>query len=366
MTASVPLPSAGAEDRPPTRGAGPLAWLRANLFNSWFNGILTVLAIYVIARVGWYLLRWGFIDAVWTGTSAQCHAASGACWALISVKYRQILFGTYPYDQQWRGGALIFLFVAMLGVSCVRAWWNRWLLLAWAVALVVMAWLMLGGLGLPFVSTSYWNGLPITIIFAAYSLVFAFPLAILLALGRRSHLPIVRSFSVAYIELIRGVPLISILFMAAAMFPLFMPAGSDIDPLIRVLVGTIFFAAAYMAEVIRAGLAALPRGQYEAGEALGLTYMQRTGFIIMPQALKTVIPPMVNTFISTFKNTTLLIIIGLYDFLGTGKLATTEPAWRAFSAEAYVFVALVFFAFCFFMSKFSQYLESVLRRGTTR
>jgi general L-amino acid transport system permease protein len=348
-------------------GQGALGWVRANLFNSWFNAVLTVLALYVIADIAWFFLRWGFIDAVWSGSSEQCHTAAGACWALIRVKYRQILFGTYPYDQQWRGALTVILFVAMLVPSCLRALWNRWLAVAWAVVLLAMLWLMLGGvLGLPFVATSYWNGLPLTIIFSAYALLFAFPLAILLALGRRSQLPIVRSFCVAYIELIRGVPLISILFMAAAMFPLFLPVGTALDPLLRVLVGVILFAAAYMAEVIRAGLTALPKGQFEAAEALGLSYVQRTTFIVMPQALKIVIPPLVNNFISTFKNTTLLIIIGLFDLLGTVKLATTEPAWRSFTTEGYIFVALIFFLFCFFMSKFSQYLESVLRRGTTR
>jgi general L-amino acid transport system permease protein len=367
MTEAAPAPMPSDTARPPLSELGALGWMRHNLFNSWLNAILTVAALYVIVRVGWFILHWGFIDAVWSGTSEQCHAAAGACWAIIGVKYRQILFGTYPYEQQWRGALMVILFVAMLAPSCVRALWNRWLLVAWGVVLLVMLWLMLGGvLGLSFVATSFWNGLPLTIVFSAYALLFAFPLAIVLALGRRSPMPIVRSFCVGYIEIIRGVPLISILFMAAAMFPLFLPVGTAIDPLIRVLVGVILFAAAYMAEVIRAGLTALPKGQYEAAEALGLGYLQRTAFIVMPQALKIVIPPMVNNFISTFKNTTLLVVIGLFDFLGTAKLATVEPEWRSFTIEAYVFVAVIFFLFCFFMSKFSQYLESVLRRGTAR
>ncbi|HYM30629.1 MAG TPA: amino acid ABC transporter permease [Candidatus Cybelea sp.] len=355
-----------SDQGPPSGMTGPVAWARANLFNSWTNSILTVIALYIIVRVGWSLIGWGIVNAEWTGNAAACHKAAGACWAVIHEKFRLMLFGTYPYAQQWRPALAIVLFLAMIPPSCVRQIWNRWLLVAWAIVLFVMGWLMFGGLGLPTVQTSNFGGLPLTLMLSIVGILFAFPLAMVLALGRRSRLPVVRSFCIGYIEFFRGVPLISLLFLASAMFPLFMPVGVTIDGLLRAQIAVILFAAAYMAEVIRAGLQALPKGQYEAAEALGLSYPKRTVLIVLPQALKIVIPPLVNNFIGTFKNTSLVVIIGLFDLLGTIKLATQDPVWRSFSFEGYIFAAVLFFVFCFFMSKFSQYLEKLLSRSKTR
>jgi general L-amino acid transport system permease protein len=210
------------------------------------------------------------------------------------------------------------------------------------------------------VPTEKWGGLPVTLLLSVFGLALAFPLAIFLALGRRSHMPIIRSLAIGYIEIVRGVPLITILFMASILFPLFLPAGASPDKLLRAQVAIILFAAAYIAEVVRAGLQGVGRGQYEAADALGLRYWQAMRLVILPQALKIVIPPLVNTFIGFFKDTTLIIIVGLFDFLTTIRAALTDPNWQGFANEAYVFAAAVYFVFCFTMSKYSQYLEKVL------
>jgi len=227
--------------------------------------------------------------------------------------------------------------------------------------------LMWGGiLGLTYVETELWNGLPLTLILAIVGMALAFPLAILLALGRRSQLPAIRAICVAYIELVRGVPLITVLFMASVMLPLFLPTGVTIDKLLRAQVAFILFSAAYLAEVIRGGLQAIPKGQHEAADALGLSYWQRTRLIVLPQALAMVIPPLVNTFIGTFKDTSLVIIIGLFDLLGTTNAALTDANWRGFYLEAYVFTAAIYFCFCFFMSRYSQMLEREFNKGRRR
>ena len=252
----------------------------------------------------------------------------------------------------------MLIFIGLILASCDRRLWGRRLMLLWLGGLILVGVLMWGGiLGMSYVETDLWNGLPLTLILAVVGMAFAFPLAILLALGRRSQLPAVRAICVAYIELIRGVPLITVLFMASVMLPLFLPTGMTIDKLLRAQVAFILFAAAYIAEVVRGGLQAIPKGQIEAADALGLGYWQRTRLIVLPQALALVIPPLVNTFIGTFKDTTLVIVIGLFDLLGTTNAALTDANWRGFFAEAYVFVAAIYFTFCFFMSRYSQMLE---------
>ena len=233
--------------------------------------------------------------------------------------------------------------------------------------LVVVGVLMSGGVfGLRYVPSEYWSGLPLTLILAVVGMLFAFPFAILLALGRRSTLPAVRVVSVAYIELVRGVPLITVLFMASVMLPLFLPEGVTIDKLLRAQVAFILFAAAYLAEVVRGGLQAIPKGQIEAADALGLGYWRRTRLIVLPQALAMVIPPLVNNFIGAFKNTSLVLIIGLFDLLNTANTALTDSNWQGFASETYVFVAAIYFCFCFFMSRYSQRLERTLNRGRRR
>ena len=237
-------------------------------------------------------------------------------------------------------------------------------MLIWAAALSLIGFLMWGGIfGLTFVSQDRWGGLPVTLVLATFGLAFGFPLGILVALGRRSKMPAIRSLCVLYVELIRGVPLISLLFMASVMFPLFMPDGINIDKLLRAQIAIVLYAGAYLAEVVRGGLQAVPRGQHEAGEALGLSYWQRHRLIILPQAIRHVIPPLVNTFIAFFKDTSLVLIIGIFDLLTTAKTAIIDPAWQAFSVEVYIFVALIYFAFCFAMSRYSRHLETQGKQG---
>jgi general L-amino acid transport system permease protein len=276
---------------------------------------------------------------------------------------RFILFGRYTYDQQWRPALALAIFVVLLTATCFRRFWGRWLLFAWALVYLLVAVLMWGGIfGLPYVEQSQWGGLPLTLIISVVALTFAFPFGVLLALGRRSTLPIIHAFSAGYIELIRGVPLVAVLFMASVMFPLFLPEGMDIDRLLRAIVALTLFCAAYIAEVVRAGLQGLPRGQYEAADSLGLSFWAKNRLIVLPQALRIVIPPLVGIAISTLKNTSLVLVVGLFDLLTTASNVLKDPNWRTNFVEVYLFVALIYFCFCFFMSQFSQSVERQLRR----
>ena len=367
-----------ARAHPPASVYGPLAWTRKNLFGSWGSTAVTL-------ALGWLLvvwtvdfLQWAVINAVWTvpvganniPDTSSCRAlrGGGACWAVIAEKYRFILFGRFPYDEQWRPAICIALFIALFIVSALRRFWRWELSLVWIVTLSLIGVLMWGGvLGMEAVPQDVWGGLPITLILATFGLAFAFPLSILVALGRRSaKLPAVRLICVVYVELIRGVPLISLLFMASVMFPLFLPEGVNIDKLLRAQIAIILFAAAYLAEVVRGGLQALPRGQYEAADALGLSYWKKTSLIILPQALRLVIPPLVNTFIGFFKDTSLVLIIGIFDLLTAGKIAVTEPAWQGFATEVYIALAGIYFVFCFALSRYSRGLESEFNRANRR
>ena len=287
---------------------------------------------------------------------------------MIADKYRFILFGRYPYEQQWRPAICIALFIGLFTVSAMRRFWRRELALIWLATLTAIGVLMWGGvLGMRYVPQDSWGGLPITLILSTFGLAFAFPLAVLVALGRRStNMPAVRMICVVYVELIRGVPLISLLFMASVMFPLFLPEGVNIDKLLRAQIAIILFAAAYLAEVVRGGLQALPKGQSEAADALGLSYWQKTGQIILPQALRLVIPPLVNTFIGFFKDTSLVLIIGIFDLLTAGKTAIIEPMWQGFAVEVYITIGLIYFCFCFAMSSYSAGLERELNKGRRR
>jgi His/Glu/Gln/Arg/opine family amino acid ABC transporter permease subunit len=334
-------------------------------------------------------------------------------------------FGTYPYEEQWRPLAVMAIMLALIGSTMRLTWWGRPLWIAWVLCVPLMWMLMRGGsvgfswkllalvgvlsvtaiavwrfnirtaaqqlwaalivmgllwlllrlpsvtafvldTGLPLVETEKWGGLPLTLILSANGIVLSFPLAVVLALGRRSELPVIRALSVAYIEIVRGVPLITVLFMASLMIPLFLPEGLTVDKLLRAQIGFILFAAAYEAEVIRGGLQAVPKGQYEAADALGLSYWQAMGLVILPQALKVVIPPMVNTFIGFFKDTSLVIIIGLFDLLGAVRLASSDVEWRVFYVEGLVFVGLVYFVFCYAMAVYAQRLEARLNATSGR
>lgn len=374
--ASMPTPSTEPRRAPPIATTGLVAWAKQNLFSSWISTAVTLVLAYLIARWTIGFIDWAFLNAIWSvpvvngqAQTAACREIKGvgACWAVITEKHRFILFGTYPYEQHWRPLVACFLFVGLYIVSAMRRFWNWRLIPIWAGTLSLIGLLMWGGvLGMTFVPQERWGGLPITLILSTFGLAFAFPLAVLVALGRRSKLPAIKTLCVLYVELIRGVPLISLLFMASVMFPLFLPEGMNIDKLLRAQVAITLFAAAYLAEVVRAGLQALPRGQYEAADALGLSYWQKTGFIILPQALRLVIPPLVNTFIGFFKDTSLVLIIGIFDLLTAGKTAIVEPAWQGFGIEVYITVGLIYLVFCFAMSKYSQDLERDLNAHRRR
>jgi general L-amino acid transport system permease protein len=334
-------------------------WLRANLFSSWPSALATL----VIAWLAWKLMppfvEWAFIDAVWRAPRADaCREAQGACWAFIGEKHRFMLFGTYPFEHHWRPALATAVLVLLWVISSLKIFWNWWLSAIWVGGLALIALLMWGGVfGLSYVENGRWGGLILTLILASFGMAFAFPLSIVLALGRRSRLPVLRAACVAYIELIRGVPLISVLFMASVMLPLFLPSGLTIDKLLRAQLALILFAAAYLAEVVRGGLQAIPHHQYEAAEALGLSYAQRTLYVILPQSLRVSIPPLVNTFIGLFKDTSLVLIIGLFDLLSTIKVSLQDPAWAGFGIEAYLFASAVYFVFCYAMSRYSRSLE---------
>ncbi len=348
----------------------PLEWIRQNLFSSPLNSLLTLA---ILGLLVWWVppaFKWLVTDAVWGRQPvAACDAArgQGACWAVVWEKFRVMMFGTYPYEEQWRSGLAIIVLCALLLLSTVRRLWNLWLLAIWTVGIVLTFWLMGGGFGLTPVRTGSWGGLPVTLILAIFGIAFAFPLGILLALGRRSNLPIVKSLSVVYIEVVRGVPLITVLFMASVMLALFLPVGWTIDQLLRAQVAIILFVAAYLAEAVRGGMQAVPKGQYEAAEALGLPYWKMIGFVVLPQALKISIPPIVNSFISLFKDTSLVVIIAIFDFAySVKKSVETDFAWKKYYVEALLFSIVVYWIFCFAMSQYSQRLERDLSRGHAR
>ena len=345
----------------PVRTRGLLPWLRRNLFGDWRSALTSVALI----GVALYLLRdvaqWAAFQAVFAPDAAACQSARGvgACWGVIAEKYRFILFGRYPFEQQWRPELATVLMVGALVVSCIRHCWRPWLAAMWALVLAAFFALMGGGtFGLVPVRTDLWGGLPLTVMLATLSILLAFPVAILVALGRRSSLPAIRALCVVYIELVRGVPLISVLFMASFMFPLLLPQGVTIDVLGRVLIGITLFAAAYMAEIIRGGLQAIPRGQLEAAAALGLGYWQMQVTIVLPQALATVVPSLMNNFIAIFKDTSLVTIVSLYELTGALGLAlNSDVEWRPFKIEAYLFITTIYFVFCFAMSRYSLWVE---------
>ena len=353
----------------PVQTEGLVAWIRLNLFSSWGTGLMTILVGGVMLYAIPQFLSWAVFRAAWLPNFDACRVDGvGACWGVVAEKYRIILFGRYPYEEQWRPLLATSLMLALLVASCTRAFWKPWLVVLWAAVLVLFFALMYGNvLGLSKVETDRWGGLPLTILLASLSMVMAFPIAMAVALGRRSSLPAIRTFCTIYVELIRGVPLISVLFMASFMFPLFMPQGWSIDVLIRVLVGITLFAAAYMAEVIRGGLQAIPKGQLEAAATLGLSYWQTQIKIVLPQALAMVVPSIMNNFIGLFKDTSLVTIVSLYELTGALSLALNSDAnWRPFKIEGYLFIALIYFAFCFSMSRYSIWVEKQVNRGKAR
>lgn len=352
-------PHRGTAPRPPQ---GPLVWLRKNLFATPLHVLISVLAAWFLFLTIPALVEWAVLSANFSAQSgSECIQGSGACWAFIQHKYRMILFGIYPFDEQWRPMLVTFILIALMVISAMRRFWNKALILICLIGLTVCAILMWGGIfSLSYVENTRWGGLPLTLILSIFGLVFAFPLGVILALGRRSTMPLIRALSVIYIELTRGVPLISLLFMSSVMLPLFLPEGVTFDKLLRAQIVIILYASAYIAEVVRGGLQAVPEGQFEGAASLGLSYWQTMRLIVLPQALKVVIPPLVSIFISLFKDTSLVVIIGIYDLTLSAKAALADPLWRGFSVEAYVFIGLIYFIFCYAMSRYSKTIEQRL------
>ena len=308
------------------------------------------------------VLDWAVFDAVWQGDAPACRAG-GACWAYLHDKARLILFGIYPPDQQWRTGIVIVLIVGMVLASLSPRFWNARLAFLWGGAIAVMLVLMQGGiLGLSYVPTAKWGGLPVTLLLAVLSLGMGFPLAVLLALGRQSDLPVVKAVSVCVIELVRGLPLVGLLFVAAILLPLLLPSDWTIDKLSRTVAALTIFAAAYLAEVLRGGLQGMGPGQAEAAKALCIPYWKMVWHIILPQAIQKVIPPLTNTAIVMVKNTSLVMIVGVFDMLGAGRAAAGDPAWPAPFTETYLFVAAIYFVICFGISVYARWLERGVKR----
>lgn len=354
---------------PPVRQRGAWAWLRANFFATIPSTLATLLFAAALVRTVPRVVRWAFTGAVFSADYEACRqlAHGAACWGFVAEKFRLILFGRYPYAAQWRPLVATALVVAALGVSAHPRCWRRWLVMVWAVVLPAFLVLMGGGvLGLEHVETGLWGGLPLTILLTLVGVSASIPLGIVLALARRSRLPFARGASTLYIEMVRGVPLITVLFVASFVFPLILPRGFRIDVLTRIAAGITLFQAAYMAEVVRGGLQALPRGQHEAAASIGLGWWQTQRRVILPQALVLVIPSFVNSLLSTFMDTSLVTVVSMYDLTGALRLALGDPQWRNFFLEGYLFVGAVYFACCFGMSRYSAWLERRLGRWTLR
>jgi general L-amino acid transport system permease protein len=351
---------------------GVLGWLRANLFSSIGNSFLTLV---IVALLIWGLpplVNWVFVSAVWHGTTREaCSDSGGACWPYIWQRMGQIVYGFYDFDQRWRADIVYVLGAIGLAWLMIPRLPRKGVVgIAILTAYPVLSFFLLSGgwFGLPIVSTEKWGGLLLTLVVAAIGIVASLPLGILLALGRRSTLPVVRIWCVLFIELWRGVPMITVLFMASSMLPLFLPEGVEFDKLFRALIAVALFNSAYMAEVVRAGLQSLPRGQQEAASALGLGYWRSTAFIVLPQALRTVLPSIVNNMISMFKDTSLVSIIGFFDLLGVIQAGSTDLDWSSpnTAITGYLFAGAVYWVFCFSMSRYSAALEYELAAGDRR
>ncbi len=340
----------------PSGSKGIAKWVKDNLFPSVTSSILTILSILLLCYVLPPLLDWMIFDATWSGTKEEI-TKDGARWIFIYEKFNQFIYGFYPEELYWRPNLILALFV--LSVVAFKKITNIKVRIAILILFPIIAFVLLyGGFGLQIVPTTKWGGLLLTIVVAAVGIVVSFPIGIIFALGRQSDMPIIKTISVIYIEFIRGVPLITLLFMASVILPLFFPEDMSFDKLLRALIGITLFQAAYIAEVIRGGLQAIPKGQYEACDSIGLSYWQAMGLVILPQALKISIPNIVGSFVALFKDTTLVLIIGLFDVLAMVTLTTTDPNWLGFSTEGYVFVTIIYWMICFSMSKYAQSVEN--------
>ncbi len=355
----------GGPRLPPERPGGAWAWARRNLFASAWSTLATVGAVSAAALVLPATVRWTLLDAVWRPDYQACRALDyrGACWGMVAEKHRLILFGRFPNAEHWRPLVATLLVVLALLVSGHPRAWRRWLLGLWATVAAAFFVLMRGGvLGLSPVGSEQWGGFPLTVLLTLAGVGASIPLGVGLALARRSGLPLLRAGARLYIELVRGVPLITVLFVATFVFPLVLPQGMPLDALGRIVLAITLFQAAYMAEVVRGGLQALPRGQLEAAESLGLGWWQTQRKVILPQALVLVIPSFVNSLLSTFMDTSLVTVVSMYDLTGALRLALGDAQWRNFFIEGYLFVGTIYLVCCFGLSRYSHWLEARLGR----
>jgi general L-amino acid transport system permease protein len=357
---------------PPVTEVGAIGWVRKNLFSSTTNIVITILTLYLLYVIIPPMVNWLFLNAIFVAESRDdCRAIAaaaghdlGACWAFIGKRFEIFVYGFYPVEQRWRVNLSFIVMVAALVPVLFDNVPNRkhalWFSLA---APAIICWLLIGGMGLTPVSTDKFGGFMLTLVIGVTGIVGSLPLGIALALGRQSNMPALRMVCVAFIEFIRGVPLITLLFVASTMLNYFLPPGTTFDLLLRVLIMVTLFSAAYLAEVIRGGLQAIPKGQIEAADSMGLKYSQSMRLLILPHALKISIPGILNSFIGLYKDSTLVIIIGLFDPLGMGRASLADTKWQGLSTEIYVFVAIFFFVSCFAMARYSLFLEKKLHTG---
>jgi len=350
-----------SDDRPaPASKVGPLAWLRTNLFGSIKDTVITLVLLGTLLSIIPNLIEWLLVKASFQGDDEICRQADGACWPFIVDKFQVLMLGVYPQDLAWRPGIAAVALIILAALTYVDRIRGVILIAAWAI-LPIFALIMIGGaFGMQEVDQSLWGGLMLSIMLALVGVIVSIPLGVLLALGRYYGSPAIKAVCVAFIELLRGVPLITILFMASVMMPLFLPPDLVINNLLRIQIGMILFSSAYMAEVVRGGLQAIPSGQTEAALALGVTRTHTIVFVVVPQALRHVLPPLIGRCIALFKDTSLVIIVGLLDFLGMIKGAALDTEWLGFQAEAYAFAALVYWLICYSISLYGRKLE---RRG---
>jgi general L-amino acid transport system permease protein len=330
------------------------------------DGVLSATVAIVVLVAAVPLARWALIDAVWSGTADDCRAATGACWAFVAHKLGFIVFGLYPPAERWRAAVALTVLVGLIVVSAVPRFWRRRTLAGWAAGLTLGFWLMHGGLGFARVPTRLWGGLPITLMLTTLGLTLGFPVGVLLALGRRSRLPVPRVLATTFVEVVRGVPLIAVLYVAALVVPLAMPRGIEIDKLFLAQCAIAVFASAYLAEAVRSGLQIVPRRQYDAARALGLGAWQVQRLVILPQALRVVVPSFVSIGVGFFQDTSLVVIIALFDLLNTARYAAQDPQWLGFHTEAYVFVGAIYFVGSTLMSQYGLWIERYLRRDSGR
>ncbi len=358
-----------ADMPPPANTVGVVGWVRKNLISTPMNALFTFIGLYLVYLLLPPLLDWTVFSANFAGEDQTACTGTGACWVFIKARITLFMYGFYPSEEYWRMNLVFALLAATFLPQFFDAFPYKKVFGIFSVTgFPIIAYILISGgmLGLEHVETDRWGGLSLTLILSFVGIVAALPIGVVLALGRRSSMPVIRTMCIVFIELWRGVPLISVLFMASVMLPLFLPEGVTFNKLARAMIGIVMFQSAYMAEVIRGGLQAIPKGQYEAASALGLSYWKSMSFIVLPQAMKLVIPGIVNTFIALFKDTTLVLIIGLFDILGSVQSAIVDPVWRGVSTEGYVFAAMCFWVFCFSMSRYSMALERKLHTGHKR